>query len=811
MEQKAMSGSLVSVELLNQISNVEEEIATLEVKIQELPVAERDYLHRVAEYKELLPTSKLFVDLPGITTEVIGSDIATSIPQDLHAPWKGKLEPEFVALKEEVIGYSKKITRLPLSSVTDAAQRYQKFVLLGLPGSGKTTCLERLAWQQADSQMQLPRGDCLPLVANVGRLPAFNSVTDWLANTLRDEWKSPLLAENLDWYLQNGYLFLLLDGLNEMGASARHGAVMMLQQFIQVYQTNRIVISSRKHDYDEDLGIQRVEVLPLSANKILEFLSLYLGDTAKAEELYNFLIQENILELGQNPYFLTMMAFVYINNGSVPRNKGRLVQQFVETLYRREQKKSSPDHSIPSEVHQKFVAWLAFDAHAVFGSGAPIRLDWIGQSFPRQLTVKGVSWNIDLQISIKRANDTNLVVIQPGWAQIRFSHQILQEYFAGVELLDKVVSGLVNPADYWQIDMRIKDTREDADHKNEWREHIPPPPPTGWEEPTILAAGCEPEPDNIIYRILPNNPLLSAQCITEGFAAASSECYKNVRERLYQIINDWEASLRARVTAGDLVGSLGDTRLDAEDRMVWIERGDFVMGNDALDYRGNPLPKHYVNVPGFWIDKYPVTYYEYESFVDAGGYDSRECWTDLGWRWKERVRRRQPDFWEDMRQYRNSPVIGISWYEAVAFANWAGKRLLTEAEWEKAASWDRIHQRKMQYPWGDEYNPSRLNINDPDGEIAGRITPIGIYPRGQSTEGVQDLVGNIWEWCNSLYKPYPYDQHDGREELEVSGIRVLRGGTFWSTPEYAMSAGRYSSFCEYRFDVAGFRLAASNI
>ena len=252
------------------------------------------------------------------------------------------------------------------------------------------------------------------------------------------------------------------------------------------------------------------------------------------------------------------------------------------------------------------------------------------------------------------------------------------------------------------------------------------------------------------------------------------------------------------------------------DRMIEIPAGEFEQGNDSIDAMDNERSVHRVTLETYWIDRYPVTCGQYRKFMEAGGYENRNWWSPAGWEWLQSQVVTQPLYWLDYPHWDNHPVCGVSWYEAEAYSQFVGKRLPTEAEWEKAASWDAASGCRRTYPWGEE-KPALQHCNHTHvGEYSHaplQTTPVDSYPIGQSTYGCYDMLGNVWEWTDSWFdayggfKSYPYvgysqvyfDQHH----------RVLKGGS-WATRPWALR----SSFRNWyhpgmRQLLAGFRCARS--
>ena len=268
-----------------------------------------------------------------------------------------------------------------------------------------------------------------------------------------------------------------------------------------------------------------------------------------------------------------------------------------------------------------------------------------------------------------------------------------------------------------------------------------------------------------------------------------------------------------REPAGDCPGDAGvpggTFRLGAE------RRAPFLYDNEKW--------AHPVDVRPFSIAKAPVTNAEFAEFVEAGGYRKREFWSEAGWAWRERTGASQPVYWlagggNGFRLRRfddvtplppHEPVIHVNWFEACAWCVWAGRRLPTEIEWEAAALGERegdgLAATKRTYPWGEAPpGPRRANL---DGLALGCID-VGALPDGDSAFGCRQMLGNVWEWTEDTFEPFPGfrpDSYRDYSESQFHRTKVLRGGA-WAT-RGRMLTGRYRNFFgpERRDIIAGFR------
>jgi len=229
---------------------------------------------------------------------------------------------------------------------------------------------------------------------------------------------------------------------------------------------------------------------------------------------------------------------------------------------------------------------------------------------------------------------------------------------------------------------------------------------------------------------------------------------------------------------------------------VLVPGGPFVLGVDALDEPhslDNERPAHAVDMPSFHIGRVPVTNGEWRAFVEDGGYREPKWWSERGWPHRQGAQLVAPQFWEpDGTRTRfgyveevpaDEPVQHVTYFEAEAYAAWAGARLPTEVEWEKACAWDPEVGRRRRFPWGASEPTTQLaNL----GGDALRPAPVGAYPAGASAYGAEQMLGDVWEWTTSPLRPWPgftpmiYRQYT--QPFIDGDYKILRGGSWAVAP-----------------------------
>jgi hypothetical protein len=705
----------------------------------------------------------------------------------------------------------------------------KRAALLGAPGAGKSTTLRKLAFQLAQPALESPNQP-LPLLVNLGNWLQDTPLTQYLADACPEiGWAAEALA-------RQGRLVLLLDGLNEMPTAHRRAKaadVKALTAHLTRLNTQTAIFTTcRREDYtgDLDIGLDTLTLEPLTPQRIRAALRHWIaerneplaladrlfwqlaGDERLSQVLATWLNagsnedsfwsasapiddklafaktsplddqlwldhipnSRSLLRLAANPFMLTMLFQVWRAEGDLPKNRGDLFARFTNRLLKREGLlEQNPQTNVwqPTAAGDALLSGLAslawdMQTRRIADFEDPQKLLGVLTVSSRPVAVR----LLGSEDTLKQALDATFL---EGVADLRFRHQLLQEYFTALALQSKLAD---TPAsNLWP-------------RKRWWQRN-------GWEETAVLLAGFFPADCSHILRWLAEaQPEVAAQCILQSGAqilnrpALLAELQAAWLRRLTDI--DLEPAPEARAAIGRALG-----RLDLDHRkgvgvqnglpdIDWVEiaAGEFI-------YQGGERRQ----LDTFCMARYPITNSQWQAFLDAADGYANDAW------WKGLTQPgRQPEAgrWTES----NHPREGVSWYEAMAFCAWLGHKLNlpiqlpTEWQWERAARG--VDGRT--YPWGTDYQPGFANINET--HYLARTSAVGIYPHGKSPEGVLDLAGNVWEWClNEYSKP-------DRTQKAGTGSRVLRGGSWDLNQDVARAEFRYNYHPRARYNDFGFRV-----
>ena len=256
---------------------------------------------------------------------------------------------------------------------------------------------------------------------------------------------------------------------------------------------------------------------------------------------------------------------------------------------------------------------------------------------------------------------------------------------------------------------------------------------------------------------------------------------------------------------------------------VEIEGGLFSIGSHTNDFAwDNEKPTHQVFTKDFALDRALVSNGDYLEFIRDGGYENFRWWFSEGWETVNREQWRAPLYWEQhdgewmirdfsgfatAKSRKDEPVSHVSFFEASAYAKWAGNRLPTEAEWERAACYDARRKTSNAFPWGNtEPDTGKANLFE-NGYWS--VAPIGAFAEGANSYGCQQLIGDVWEWTTSDYVPYPGFRSEFVEYNDKWFVnqKVLRGGSFATPQLHIRSTYRNFFHAHERWMISGFRCA----
>ena len=675
----------------------------------------------------------------------------------------------------------------------EAVLAHRTLLVVGDPGSGKSTFLKRVTFDLCNEHARggpLPaRIDAAVLSTYIARQneqklgPADVASPEWIPVFLGAQCEEKNRGLGADYFrdiLKAGGCRVLIDGLDETpDEPSRERLAKLIREAAAAFDSCRFVVTSRPEGKAPIPDFEEVVIGDLEPEAIRAFLEklakqLYSTDETRERKFREDLEaavngRREIRKMTRNPVMLTALAVLQHNNVKLPEKRVDLYGSILEWLSKQ---RAKPGRMPASDclLRLRELA-LAMQNHEE-GRRKQVTLAWAGENLARRFA------NREAAERFLRAEQADSGIVVSRGREIAYWHLTFQEYLAALE-----IAGWEDADQY-----KLLLGKSPKIHQPEWRETV------------LLYAGLlynvgPPKVEALLRNLLDTmgkQPSLAnrAKCVgligallpdLVGYSVADKRYGESLR--LVMDVFDAEKSksvpFKHRLAAAEALGQAGDPRLRKQEWVTIPAARNYWIGAQSGDPKGrNYDPEadedeglRKVDLAPFRIGKYPVTVAQYLAFVEEGIAPNRE-----------------PRDWDEQQEHPNWPVVSVTWHQAMAFCQWAGGRLPTEEEWERAARGPNL----TKYPWGnDDISPSRANYGD---SKIGHPTPVGLYPSGASAEGVCDMVGNVFEWTSSEYS-------------KGSGTYVWRGGSFFNNRRFARPSyrGDYQPFGQ--LENLGFRLA----
>ena len=602
--------------------------------------SERSYLLSLTLHKDYLEWAANFIPLKADVEVIEQKRLISAL--DIPLAYLAVRQPPPGA------GPEAQVTTEPLENITEALTRHDAFIILGEPGCGKTTTLQKMAYEHAMIRLKDQSG-LLPLFVRLSQ--QHNDAPFAFLEKIWAQRTGTSLADALS----AERVLLLLDGVNELPRDEYLPQRLNdWRVFAEEYGgASKVVFTGREKDYGGHLDLPRVLVRPLDEERIAAYLR-----RNQAEGLLEVLqkaspdARRRMQDLAENPLHLNMLAHYYRENHASLDNRGELFCWFATALIAREKiyHPENDPQDIPMDVRTSALAHLAFSIQEK-KLGTVIRMPDAQELAPKSIVYLGKKYRIDAEELFRFARGAR--VLDPTMeADIRFQHQMLHEFFAAVELLRRFQAG--EDSSHLWVSPRLNEDMPQAE-VGVW-DPLPEPPATGWEVTTILACGLATEPAKLVETVRRANPTLAGRCLDEaGIHVTASPAVEiesglhavrqAVQQDLLTDLYDPHVHLRARLQAGFVLGRIGDPRFMRQEvngiqlilpQMVPVPAGKYRIGSptDEQDAFEDESPPTWVELPDFAIGKWPLTNAEYACFMAAGGYENEACWQgDLARRW----------------------------------------------------------------------------------------------------------------------------------------------------------------------------------
>ncbi|MEW6095167.1 MAG: SUMF1/EgtB/PvdO family nonheme iron enzyme [bacterium] len=723
------------------------------------------------------------------------------------------LEKSYISLKLKNKEYPAiKISEQKEYEVEEILKKEQEFgnilMLIGKSGSGKTTILKHLAYT-----VSLGKG--------IRHIPVFITITQWVEKNLSlVDYIFHIISKNgfqgtlkfIENKLSAGKFLILLDGFDEEFKKQKE-IIEQIETFANHprYKKNKIIVTSKPIlDTIELANFKQFEILELNNRQQRLFLESKIGkesdfDFDRCRELIVAIEQDSKVEhLARNPLLLTFIYHIFKHNLELPKRCVDIYELCTNLMIKRDK-----------ELQIDILKNVAYHYHL----NRVIELD-----IKSLLKIIEESISDFTSLSLLKDFESNGIIRKKTYTTYEFIHLTFQEYLVAAYINDnrkdreKIL--FENIGDYW------------------------------WEGVILLYAGMSGDASSFIKKVLKSNAEITSKCLLEvetlnndvrdevlkKLIETSDGADKELFDKIFESLSNGDINsvliqglqtttdreLRYRIVkllanrfkkgskelvdvmkqvfekdtygntlyfamqilekidtpeATAIINSFkGSGKSSVSTQMALIPAGRFLMGSRKNEGFESEHPIHEIHLDIFYMDKTSVTNAEYEKF-DPG---HERCWEDEG---------------------DNHPVVNISWYEAYMYALWSGKRLPTEAEWEKGAR----GTDGRRYPWENMFDAKKCNTSE---SKIGKTTPVRKYSSiGESPYGCLDMVGNVLEWCEDWYDENYYTNTTDRNPTgpEKGIFRVLRGGAWNLDKNSARCACRLNAYPDYRSNCVGFR------
>jgi formylglycine-generating enzyme required for sulfatase activity/DNA-binding SARP family transcriptional activator/energy-coupling factor transporter ATP-binding protein EcfA2 len=719
--------------------------------------------------------------------------------------------------------------------------RSDRVLLIGASGCGKSTFLEHMGRVSATN----PDGP-IPLLIRcrdlVGGAWATEAKPDWrsLRAVIEDKLADEALGmkiNDLEGLAQAGDVIWLVDALNEVPkVDERTKLANMLSSAAQHWSSCKWVVTTSSTITAESLplGFEVTEVAEWESDHMRAFLRslVRLSFPAMGKVQVNEradAILDRVLDhpdpvmrrLGGTPLFLTALAVLDLAGRPPVESRADILESITSWLM--EDRMAMLQQSLGNALRaDEVLRTLAYNM--VSGESG------VAAQIGRQAAAQGIEHLFHdcldaALVFVTQASTGGGLLVPRGVGDVGFSQDLFRDYLAAKHLAGKT-DGLGDDGWWSVLGQRLDDPA--------WRDVLSFVPARllhlGRERVDLFFERFGESSRSVSFETKTHRVALGGQILRDlrplGYASASHipawhDAVTGVR-RLFEVVSD-RPDLETKFEAAVAYGREGDPRLlDLDAAWAWLPGGSCLLGAQATDQSVAGFdrdaapweaPVRQLPLEPFAIRRFPITVIEYEEFVEDGGYDdlAAELWSSDGWSWKASLKVSEPRDWADQRASPNAPVTGVSWFEAVAFTAWLSEgesskdlrcQLPGEAQWEFAAR--RGVPTGQQFPWGNRMTWGPAAEANWAGCFLRHKSPVGMFPKSTTRDGVADLFGNVEEWCR--------DRWDSAAEPEwrsdpSSGLdhRVVRGGSSIRFSRLCRPSYRSRILANHRYHTVGFR------